>query len=261
MIRGLYTSASGMVVEQNRNDTIANNLANVNTAGYKKDIAAFRAFPEMLIQRLNDPEKIPGVNPAGQPVMPNRNPVIGTLGTGAVVDEIFTSHAMGALKQTGANLDFALGSDGYFVVNTPQGERYTRNGSFKLDAAGYLVTSEGYQVMGQAGPIRIQGDKITVDEGGTVRIDGNEVDTLRVVDFADKRAMTKVGDSLFSGNGAAAARQVKVLQGYQETSNVNPISEMVNMITVMRSYEANQKAVQSHDNLLGKAVNEVGRIG
>ncbi|MDA8234913.1 MAG: flagellar basal-body rod protein FlgF [Clostridia bacterium] len=256
MIRGLYTAGSGMVVEANRNDTIANNLANVNTNGYKKDIATFRSFPEMLIRRLNDPGGGPGANLAA-----NQFPIVGTLGTGAVVDEIYTAHTIGSLKQTGAGLDLALGSDGYFVVNTAQGERYTRNGSFKLDAQGYMVTSEGNRVMGQAGAIRIQGGNVSVDESGIITVDGNRVDTLRVVDFADKRALTKTGDSLFSGNGAAVPQQVKVLQGFQETSNVNPITEMVNMITVMRSYEANQKAVQSHDNLLGKAVNEVGRLG
>lgn len=252
MIRGLYTAASGMIVEQQRQDVIANNVANVNTAGFKKDVATFKAFPEMLLNRLNDPEQ-----PA--PV-PDRRPVIGRVGTGALLDEVITQHGTGPLKQTGTPFDLALNGEGYFTIDTPQGERYTRNGSFSLNADNQLVTSEGYAVLGQNGPITIIGENVQVAEDGTVRVDNANVDTLRIVTFADKKALTKLGDSLFTGGQAQPVLRPMVIQGYQELSNVNPITEMVNMITAMRSYEANQKAIQTHDQLLDKAVNEVGRL-
>lgn len=275
MIRGLYTAASGMIMEQTRNDTIANNLANVNTAGYKKDVAVFQTFPEMLISRLGDVDKQP-IEVEGAETL-QKPPVIGTLGTGVRVDGIYQIHKEGPLRETGAPLDLALGGDGFFVIETPRGERYTRNGTFSLDSDGYLVTSEGRRVLGQGGAIQLQppgaaGEgKVQVDAAGRVTVDGTLVDTLRVVEFADRRALTKEGDSLFAagtvqgvaGNAAPTlltGDRLKVMQGYQEQSNVNSVSEMVEMITAMRSYEASQKAVQSEDHLLDKAVNEVGRV-
>lgn len=252
MIRGLYTSASGMMVEQHRQEVIANNVANVNTAGFKKDVATFKAFPEMLLSRLNDPEQ-----PA--PV-PDRRPVIGKVGTGALLDEVITMHGTGPMKQTGAPFDLAINGEGYFTIDTPQGERYTRNGSFSLNADKQLVTSEGWAVLGQNGPITVTGDNVQVTEAGAVMVDNRNVDTLRIVTFADKKALTKEGNSLYVGGQAQVAVRPMVIQGYQELSNVNPVTEMVDMITAMRSYEANQKAIQTHDQLLDKAVNEVGKL-
>ncbi len=250
MIRGLYTSASGMIVEMTRNDVTANNLANVNTAGYKKDTALFRSFPEVLIQRVNDQKQ----NETG------KSPVIGALGTGTVVDEVVTSHDQGQLKESSNPFDLAIAGDGYFVVQNRRGTFYTRNGAFTLDSQGYLVTSQGDYVMGQAGPVRIgnSGD-VTIDGKGNILVDGNQVATLRLVTVADTAALEKAGDSLFTGGQAVNGAAGRVQQKFIEASNVNPITEMVNMITITRAYEANQKMIQAQDQTLGQAM-EVGRL-
>ena len=249
MIRGLYTSASGMMAEMVRNDVSANNLANVNTTGYKKDDALFMTFPEVLIQRVND-QKQSEISP---------RPVIGTLGTGAIVDEVITSHEQGQLRESTNPFDMAIAGEGFFVVQNDRGDFYTRNGSFTLDSQGYLVTTQGDYVMGQAGRIKIgSSNNVLVDTAGNVSMDGQQTAVIRIVNVADKAALTKVGDSLFTGGQAAAGNVGQVKQKFIEASNVNVITEMVNMITIMRAYEANQKMTQAHDQTLGQAI-EIGR--
>lgn len=263
MIRGLYTSASGMMAEMVRNDVTSNNLANVNTTGYKKDTAVFRAFPEMLIHRVND-SKAGETNPA---------PVIGSLGTGAIVDEIFTSHEQGPLKESTNPFDMAIMGDGYFTVQNPNGTYYTRNGSFTVDSQGYLVNSNGDYLLGQTGPIQLtDADNTSIDESGNVivktrTVDQNNnptetdtvVDTIRLVTMPDPNAARKIGDSLFETDQVQPGNQVRVKQKFLEASNVNVVNEMVNMITVMRAYEANQKVITAHDQTLGQAI-EIGRV-
>lgn len=249
MIRGLYTSASGMLAESLRNDVVANNLANVNSAGYKKDTAAFKSFPEVLMQRLRD--KADNGN----------NPAIGKLGFGAIVDEVATIYTPGQLKQTENPFDVALEGDNYFTVETPNGNMYTKNGSFGLDGNGYLVTAQGNYVLGQKGRIKVVGQNFNVSQNGQVSVDGLNVDSLRISSFGNPRTeLKKVGDNLFTGNTPLPQVQGRVLQGYLESSNVNAVNEMVDLITIMRSYEANQKAIQAHDSTLDKAVNTVGSL-
>ncbi|ADG83714.1 flagellar basal-body rod protein FlgF [Thermincola potens] len=250
MIRGLYTSAAGMLAESARNDVAANNLANVNTTGYKKDAAVFKSFPEMLIQRMEKPD-----NPAQ--LKPEK---VGWLGTGVIVDEVITIHTQGQLKETTNPLDMAISGDGYFVIQTPAGERYTRNGAFTLDSEGYLVTSEGNYVLGQRGRIRIGNNDIVVDKQGNISANGQVIDTLRIVSFNDPNRLVKQGDSLFAGGQPVAGFNGQIMQKALETSNVNPVQEMVDLITIMRAYEANQKMIQAHDQTLGQAINDVARF-
>lgn len=248
MIRGIYTSASGMLTESTRTDTIANNLANVNTGGYKKDVAVQKDFATLLIHRINDGKGAPEVGP---------------LGVGAGIDEIATIHAQGAMRQTGNNLDAAISGKGFFTVQTPAGERYTRNGSFTRNAQGELVTQEGYQVLGQNGPIAIPGvvNKLQIATDGRILADEVELDRMRLAQFADEKQLRKEGASLYQANGAQQEVFTgQVEQGYSEQSNVNVVAEMVNLIAGYRAYEVNAKTVQAHDQLLDKAVNEVGRI-
>lgn len=258
MIRGLYTSASGMLAEAARNDVASNNLANVNTTGYKKETTVMASFPDMLLMRVNDRKK-----------EEIRNPFVGTLGTGVLVDEVLTSHAQGQLKESSSAFDLAIVGSGYFAIETPAGERYTRNGNFTLSQDGYLVTNQGYFVLGQAGRIRAADDDnkvvnmkdFMVDGSGNVSVNGQRIDTLRLVSFDNPaKQLTKQGDSLFvaAGQGIQAAGQV--MQNFVETSNINPITEMVDLITIMRSYEANQKAIQAHDRTLEQVINDVGRV-
>lgn len=349
MIRGLYIAASSAISENKRIDVIANNIANVNTSGFKKDSLITESFPDVLIKRIGprDSEDFASgtpntgnvgvesdgglyyasakngffnvqtptgisksksirftVNDEGYVTTPQgdyvlglngpiyagqkditvndrgeisaggtvldrlkvSNPVgfIGNMSYGVRADEVFTSFEQGPLNQSGNPLDAAFQGKGFFAIETPKGERYTRNGEFTLDAEGYLTTKEGYKVLGQNGYIQIEGKNIIINEKGQIYSDENEIDTLKLVDFNDYKLLQKDGEALFgdaSGDPAnMKAAEGLILQGFSEASNVNSIKQMVEMITVLRSYEANQKVIKTHDELLGKSVNEIGRL-
>lgn len=247
MIRGLYSAASGMMAEAERTDVISNNLANANTPGFKKDIAVTKDFADILIQRVNDGADAP---------------IIGSMGTGVMVDEVATSYTAGTVRNTGNDFDLAIEGRGFFTVETPQGVRYTRNGTFAKSTQGELVTSDGYRVVGENGPIIINGSKMSVSGDGRVLVDNLEVGKLRMRDFADEKQLRKEGSSLVIAPNDQQGQPVtgSVRQGALEISNVNVIGEMVNLITNYRSYEINGKVVQSHDQLLGKAANDVGKL-
>jgi len=255
MIRGLYTSASGLVAEMAKTDVISNNLANVNTTGFKKDRAIFRAFPEMDIHRINDPAVISPKDKI------DPRPFIGVLGTGAMLDEINTDFAQGAIENTSNPLDLALSGEGFFEVQTQAGVRYTRDGSFTRNQEGYLVTKDGYYVLGQNGPVLLpDGEDISVNRRGEVYSGGNFVDRLMVVDFADRGQILKEGDNLYTAGQQPVASGSEVIQGALEGSNVNTIDEMVDLITAFRAYEASQKIVRANDETLDKAVNDIAQL-
>ena len=247
MLKGIYTGALGMAVLTRRQEASANNLANINTSGYKKETVVACSFPEMLIYRLHDP--------AAQGQEP---PLVGNLSMGLRIDDIVTDYTAGFYKETGNPLELAIMGEGYFVVNTPQGERYTRNGVFSLSPEGRLVTSDGYPVLGKNGEIIVDKGDFSVDESGQVFLNGKLSDKLRIVSFT--APLLKEGSSLFRGEEPVEVANPKIAQGFVEESNVNAIEEMVNMINLMRAYEANQKVIQTEDSTLEKAVNEVGRI-
>lgn len=282
MIRGWYTGASGMTAQQVRLDAISNNLANVDTDGYKRDVAVHKAFAELLLRRLNDDGQT--LNPFGSADMA---PVVGKLGTGVETNELYTEFEQGSLKQTSSDFDIALDGKGFVAVQTPFGERYTRNGSFILGKEGFLETKEGYPVLGENGPIQVKANNFKIDKDGNVYINQSfqsdpfrlvsreentwdktqKLDRLKIVDFNKDRYLAKQGSSLWrstdlSGDAAIMAKgeRPQVLQGFVEASNVNPVLEMVQMIEVNRAYEANQKTIQSEDSMLGKLINEVVHV-
>ncbi len=280
MVRGLYTGASGMIAQMGRIDVLSNNLANVNTPSYKRDTPILKAFPEMLMRRIND-DGVRTIPSGSYDLMP----VIGKLGTGVEVNEVYTRFTQGAFKQTQNDFDLALEGEGFFSVQTDEGERYTRNGSFLIDKDGFLVTKNGYKVLGENGPIQIKKNNFMVDEDGNVfenseysndpmrlvSMEENEwnqtvlLDRLKVVNFPKLRYVKKVGESIYRETEYSEKAYIientrpKVRQGFLEASNVNPVIEMVNLIEVHRNYEANQKIIQAHDAALGKVINEVGR--
>jgi len=246
MIKGIYTAASGMMAETWRTDTIANNLANVSTAGFKRDVTVTKDFHDLVVQRISDGQ--------GQPV-------IGRMGAGVLVDQNYTVQAAGSVRATDNALDLAIEGRGFFAVQTPAGIRYTRNGAFVENRDGELVTQDGYQVLGRNGPVQVQGNSVVVTPEGRVLIDGEERDQIRVVAFANERLMAKEGNSLFTSGGQVERPATgTVRQGFLEMSNVNPVAEMVNLIASYRAYELNAKVVQTHDELLDKAVNEVAKV-
>jgi flagellar basal-body rod protein FlgG len=283
MIRGWYTGASGMKAQQWRLDAVANNLANVDTSGYKRDVASFKAFPEMLLRRMDDDGVYP--HPFGSA---DAAPIIGKLGTGVEVNELFTNFEQGAPKETQSDFDLMLEGRGFFAVASPQGERYTRNGTFILGKEGFLETKDGFPVMGENGPIRVKANNFKVDADGGVWINaaysddpevmvGREsksrggtvlLDTLKVVDFDFEKKKKKQGTSLWyeteeSGPPISLTEEdrPKVVQGFIEASNVDPVVEMVRMIEVNRAYEANQKVIQTEEAMLGTLINQVAKFG
>ncbi len=280
MLRGLYTGASGMIAQMDRINVLSNNLANVNTPSYKRDTTIMKSFPEMLIRRIND-DGVRVIPPGSYDLMP----VVGKLGTGVEVNEVYTRFTQGAFKQTDNAFDLALEGEGFIAVQTPEGERCTRNGSFLIDRDGYLVTKDGYRVLGENGPIQIKKNNFIVDEDGTVfendeytgdpsrlvSMEENEwnrtvrLDRIKIVSFPKIRYIKKMGESLYRATRYSEPAFImqqnrpKVRQGFLEASNVNPVIEMVNLIEVHRTYEANQKMIQAHDAALGRVINEVGK--
>ncbi len=282
MVRGLYTGASGMVVQMDRMDAIANNLANVDLTGYKKDTAITKAFPELLMRRMNDD----GVHvfPVGSV---DSSPIVGRLGTGVELNEVYTVFDQGAMKQTENDFDLALEGKGFISVQTPQGERLTRNGSFLINADGYLVTKTGDFVLGENGPVKLKKNNFVIDQDGTIwqnatfagddkRLVSPEenqweniekVDRLKLVGVKRDRFLQKQGNSYWrtteeSGDSfiLEGGARPRVRQGFLEAANVNAVSEMVDMIEVNRAYDANQRTIQTEDSLLGKLLNEVLRV-
>ncbi|MCL2193064.1 MAG: flagellar basal-body rod protein FlgF [Treponema sp.] len=282
MIRGWFTAASGMRAQQWRLDAVANNLANVNTSGFKREVAAFKAFPELLIRRMEDD----GVrlNPFGSS---DSAPIVGRMGTGVELNELFTNFDQGPLRETFSDFDFALDGRGFFVVETPWGERYTRNGTFQLGREGLLVTKEGFPVLGENGPISVKANNFRVDQEGRVWInaaisddpdvmvsrennlweDTVVLDTLRIVEFELDRYLQKQGSSLWRESEtsgppiiAEGNRRPTVIQGFVEMANVDPVMEMVKMIEINRAYEANQRVIQAHESALGTLINQVSRL-
>jgi len=283
LIRGWYTGASGMRAQQWRLDTVANNLSNVDTDGYKRDVASFKAFPELLLRRQDDDGVY--LHPFGSS---DAAPIIGKLGMGVELNELYTSFEQGAFKETTNDFDVALDGKGFFSVATPYGERYTRNGSFILGMEGFLLTKEGYPVLGENGPIRVKANNFQIDKDGGVWINaaypddpevmvGREsnlwenpvlLDVLKIVEFELDRYLEKQGSSLYRESQTSGPAMImpeggrpRVFQGFIEASNVDPVVEMVQMIEVNRAYEANQKVIQTEEAMLGTLINQAAKFG
>ena len=313
MWRGLYTAAAGMITETKRTDVIANNLANAATTGYKRDKAIHREFEAMLIRRYYDHEDggLVGMEPNSQTdynlntvdvtrfkgfdADPFYRPNIGRLGLGDYIDEIAVDREQGPIETTGNELDLAIGGEGFFTIQSPQGIRYTRNGAFFRNAQGFIQDIRGYNLLDAQGqPIKIPRDMfnkdiIVTDDGG-IYVKGDEVEPweedpiqnittgnqgnrqliaqIQLVNFEDRLALRKQGDNLFyavadeEGNLAQpVASDAVIVQGALEKSNVQIVREMVELIHNHRMYEANAKAVTTQDTMLDKSVNEVGPVG
>jgi flagellar basal-body rod protein FlgF len=234
-------------------DVIANNIANLNTTGYKADNAVFEEF---LMPRASD----------GQFRSADRRI--------SYVQDRATWHDFrpGPVTQTGSPLDIAIDGDAFLVVQTPRGERYTRNGALQIDSAGQLVTSEGYAVLGDSGPIQFQitDNNISISADGSVRVregGNNRTDSargqLRLVQFEQTGQLQKDGSSLFAApNGMAPqpAQKVRVVQGTLEQSNVRPVVEMARMVEITRSYTQIASLLQQHSDMRRNAIDKLAEI-
>lgn len=249
MIRGLYSSALGMLALTNKQDVITNNLANASTTGYRRDYISITSFPEALVYAQDRHSASKYAQTA-----------VGWLSTGVGIGRTGYINSNGAVKQTGATFDLALSGDGFFAIQTPQGERYTRNGNFAKDSMGRLVTQDGHMVLGEKGPITITGDTVIIDPSGRIQVDGKFIDTLKVRSFAGGE-LEKAGSNAFiAGTEGKLSQDSLIRQGFLEGSNVDATREIVDMMMTVRAFEANQRILKTQDEILGRAVNDVGRL-
>ncbi len=235
MLPGLYLSANGMRARIAQQEIVANNVANLHSPGFKREAVTFRELFSTL----------PGTT----------LPVLGL--------EVKTDFGMGSLQRTGDPLNLAIEGRGFFTVETPKGMRYTRDGNFTLNENGLLVTQRGYPVWGGNGPVVIDGDEVAVSSQGEVIVDGRLVDRLLLSDFDLPYPLRKVGEGLFAplaGSEVKKSENPRLMQGYLEASNVAPAKEMIELITILRLYETNQKAILIQDQTLNRAVNDLGKI-
>lgn len=264
MVKGLYTAYTGMVVEQKRMDILTNNLANADTNGYKKEGSTAVSFGDQLAIKIKDTSSY------GLP----RN--LGGITFGAKIGETYHDWDIGNFTVTDSPYDFALEDKGFFAISytNKAGEtsvKYTRDGAFSVNTDGYLVTKDGDFVLNQTGAmnsnpnerIRIDPNQsFTVNEFGQIEQNDQIVGTIGVIDVEDYSYLQEFGENMYDlvDGGTIIDTDTKVSQGTLEKSNVNVVSEMVEMITLTRAYESNQKVIQTIDGTLDKAVNQVGRI-
>ncbi len=258
MVKGLYTAYTGMLNEQNRMDIMTNNLANASTVGYKKEGSTSQSFDDVLTVKIKD-----------QSVGMRNVQKIGIKNPGVKIGENYTDYSQGSFRITGNTYDLALSGEGFFAIEftNKAGEtdtKYTRAGQFTLNKDGYLVTEEGDYVLDtQNRRIRLNtliNSSITDD--GTIYQNDQAVAKIQVTDFADYDYLEKYGETYYQPiQGAQTiASNAQVKSGYLEMANVQIVSEMVNLISITRAYESNQKVVQTIDDTLDVAVNQIGRV-
>lgn len=243
----IYALLSAMKGQQREMDAVSNNLANANTTAYKADRVLFREYyNEFAGQDLESEEEKFAHDEFISPMSRG--------GTSFVMpDHVSPIMSRGPYKSTENPFDMALRSDGFFVVETPHGTRYTRNGQFLRDAQGFLITNTGDRVQGLKGDIPVKGEEFSVGEDGSVLVDGKAVDTLKIMAFPEQERLTKLGNSYWAPGSTAQKpfkpESVSVEQRVLERSNVDTVKEMVDMINVNRSYEASQRLLRSMDDL------------
>jgi flagellar basal-body rod protein FlgF len=256
MANGLYAVVSGSLAQERRLDVLAHNLANVNTAGFKADVPVFEviAAPPPLIAP-GFPSMQPLQSSPSMPIL--QESYVGFTGVKADL-------SAGEFRSTGNPLDVAINGKGWFSIETSAGTRYTRNGSFSLNHEGQLVTQDGWPVIGNNGPIALQGNVVKIDSHGGIIVDGQEVDQLKIVTPPAENAFQKAENALFAAPPGPAVEEVgsdlDVKQGYVELSNVNAIKGMTALIDAMRAYESYQKVLQTWSETTARTVNDVGRL-
>lgn len=256
MLRSLYTSVSSMITLQARQGIITNNLANTNTTGYKSETLVTKSFDEMLLYNKDSYKN--GVANVKE---------LGGLSFGVRIDDTATNFEQGTLVSTENNTDFAIVGSGFFQVTDEQNNiYYTRDGSFKVNAQGYLVTNSGHYVMGinsQSGNserIYVGSDLINITSDNSISINGENRYKFNIVDFENYDSLTKYGNNLYTGDGGFNSNNYSIQQKYLEGSNIDYINEIALMMETVNEFEANQKVIQTIDSTLSQIANEIGSI-
>lgn len=245
MYKGIYIAMTGAVLRSQELDSVANNLANVSTTGYKRTSFSARLYP--LLEGISQKRQ--------EAVYPDARAM-------AYFGAYHIDTSEGTIKTTGNPLDLAVNGEGFFAVESKGNIYYTRNGSFSMNKDGFLVTGSGQRVLDTANkPIRIAGENISIDKiniapDGNIYVNGNALSKLKLVNLNN---IQHVGNSLFSGNEAGASRG-EILQGSIEMSNVNPIQEMVGIINALRQYETAQRVIKNLDDLSQRTVSEIAKV-
>ena len=274
MVKGLYTAYTGMINEQYRMDVLTKNLANAATVGFKKEGATSQSFDQVLAYKIKDTTEASQVRPLGR------------MSLGVKVGEHYTDYSQGSLRETGNVYDLAISGTGFFSIEFTNkagktSTKYTRDGGFTLNKDGYLVTKDGDYVLGKAGRIKLDPLQPTsIDQLGNIWQNGKQVATFKITDYEDYNYLEHYGENYYQlvdgekvnsddiygkmEDGESGAKEkngeYKIVSGYVEMSNVQVVSEMVEMISVSRAYETNQKIVQAYDSTLEIAANQLGKI-
>jgi flagellar basal-body rod protein FlgF len=233
---GLVESTETMLAHTQRLNQVTNNLANINTNGYKREDITFW---EMLYTANDNQERV-----------------------GKALKTV-TNQDQGPAETTGNPLDFLISGEGFFKLQTPDGIRYSRTGNFSVNNQGQLITPQGHLVLGEGGPIVINGEEISVSQDGAFHVDNQAIGRLAITSFADGDSLEKDGTNLFRLTDTGQeieATNYQIQQGALEGSNVNTVTEMANMLKLHRAYESQQKIIQTFDEMDSKAINSVGKL-
>lgn len=234
---GMVESVEAMLAQTQRLNQVTNNLANVDTTGYKKDNVTFW---EMLYTASDNRQRV------GKAL------------------RVISDHQQGTNEMTGNPLDLAINGKGFFKIQTPQGVRYTRGGNFQLNNQGQITTPNGQLLLGQGGPIVVDGTEVVVARDGSVIVDGENVNQLTVVTFTDTNNLEKEGANLFrlkdENVQEEIAQNIDIQQGFLEGSNVTVVTEMAEMIDLHRAYESQQRVIRTIDDIDDQAIRRVGKL-
>lgn len=262
MIKSIYNASSGMIVQQKRQENIANNLANAETPSFKsQSVVLQEVLGGSVFSKKEGSNKM-------------QSNFLGLASSGVEIDEIRTNFNQGMISETSRDLDYAIDGSGFISIELSQGgEGFTRNGSFKLDANGNLMTNQGYYVLGkdnrtnQTGYIALKNEKFRIEKDGRLfDEENNNIFTLKISDFTNYDDLNNIGNGIYlyqsqdGINSEVSADNFQLIHASKELSNVNVLEEMVKMIEVSRAYESNQRVIQSLDEIMSKIANEVGKL-
>ena len=248
MLQGFYNLTSSMLTQGRNLDVVSNNISNVSTPGYKKDTMTATTFREEMLSRTGNTDRSSVTN-------------LNTTSRIVTAQETITDYSQGSFEETGEPLNLALSSSGFFEIQTQAGTIYTRNGAFITDEEGYLSLPGVGRVMGLGGQIQLETDDVRIDSaGGIYDAQGNFIDTVRVVDFADYAQLVKNPDGHITGGGQTVVKDGGIIQNTLERSNVSMMKEMTAMMTSQRAIQSASQILKMYDQMMAKSTTEIGRV-
>jgi len=260
MNNSIFTPLSGALAQERVLEIIANNLANMNTAAFKGDTVTFKLLEAEPEKRYSEPLPPANFKVNLEDLMPLRGNEMAYVGVADVQRDL----TPGPAQQTGNDTDLMIEGDGMFQVMTPEGMRYSRAGNLLLNTNGVLVSQSGHPILGEKGNIVVRGGGFEVNRRGEIYQDGQLVDRIQLVSFANDQQLERVGNNYFHYTGPEEGKKVvenpALMQGYVEGSNVNAIKNLTAMIIAHRSFEAYQKAISNYDKMMEKSSNTIGEV-